>query len=80
MSDTSRDSDVSTVVTGVTSGSGVTFPDFGTVSIENEAMAHGWTPITAPAGGTPAPAIVGGMRGDPDLDDDDFGKSISDPH
>ena len=53
--------------------------DFSVVTLEDEATAGGWTPITKPVGvdaldGTshePERTITAGMRGEPDMDDDE---------
>lgn len=45
--------------------------DFCVVTLEDEANAGGWTPITKPVGGEPERAITAGMRGEPDMDDDE---------
>lgn len=44
--------------------------DFSACTLEEEAVAGGWTRITKPVGGEPERAITAGMRGEPDMDDD----------
>ena len=44
--------------------------NFAFMTLEEEALGHGWTRITKPVGGEPAPAPMVGMRGEPDFDND----------
>lgn len=64
----SRDEDISTNTTAPGSWPGM---NFSPMTLEEEALAGGWTRITRPVGGNdPLPAPVVGTRGDPDLDSD----------
>lgn len=64
---TSRDADISTNISGRESNAGM---DMSPMTLEEEALASGWTRTTRPEGGEPAPAWVVGTRGDPDMDSD----------
>lgn len=44
--------------------------NFAPMTLEEEALAGGWTRGTMPVGGDPGKAMVAGTRGDPDLDSD----------
>lgn len=66
----SRDEDISTNITGRAPVPGM---DFSASTLEEETLGLGWTRITKPVGGEPAPAIVAGSRGDIDMDVDLLG-------
>lgn len=57
---TTRDSDISTNVSGRVPVPGM---DFSPMSLQEEADAEGWTRITNPVGGTPQDAMTVGTRG-----------------
>lgn len=57
---TTRDSDISTNVTGRVPEAGM---DFSPMSLQEEADAEGWSRGARPVGGTPQDAITIGTRG-----------------
>lgn len=57
---TTRDSDISTNITGRVPVSGM---DFSPMSLQEEADAEGWTRTTRPVGGMPQDAVTLGTRG-----------------